>query len=154
MRTSMTAPEDWTLVEQQRQHVEASLQHLVKRAGAGHANKEEAERVSAIVQQRARSLLDSWKTIVEQSRHDAAKRAYSPYDPGGKGLKPLLRTVLDDPANATQDELKFEAPLSMRDVEASVHLWLTRQPLGGYKAPKVEAPAPDAMEKQEVPDGR
>ncbi len=57
------------------------------------------ERASAIVLQRAKSLLDSWHTVIEQAKKDAAQRAYSPYDPDGKGFKPLLRTVLDPTVN-------------------------------------------------------
>ena len=82
------------------------------------------------------------RDTLDQAVKDAAQRVYSPYDPGGKGFKPLLRSVLD-PTEGTQDEKRFEAPLSMRDVEASVHLWIERTPLGGYRAPKTASePAP------------
>lgn len=139
MNTSMTAALDVKSLDAHRQALEAQLTLLVKRAGLG-LPKEEAERASAIVLQRAKSLLDSWHTVIEQAKKDAAQRAYSPYDPDGKGYKALLRTVLDPTENLTQDELKFEAPLSMRDVEAGVHLWVQRQPLGGYKSPKAATP--------------
>ncbi len=134
--TSMTAPLEVSSLDAHRKALEARLETLAQRAGLGAATKEEAERAAAIVFQRARSLLDSWHAIIEQAKRDAAQRAYSPYDPEGKGFKPLLRTVLDPGENVTQDELKFEAPLSMRDVESSVHLWIQRQPLGGYRAPR------------------
>lgn len=140
MATAMTNPLNVMELDAHRQTIESHLETLIKRAGMGAASKEEAERASAIVRQRAKSLLDSWHTIVEQTKKDAAKRAYSPLDPDGKNLKPLLRNVLDEVKDATPDELKFEAPMSMRDVESSVHLWLTRQPLGGYKEPKKAAP--------------
>ncbi|NBD12654.1 DISARM system helicase DrmA [Corallococcus silvisoli] len=133
--TAMTAPLEWKSLQTHRDALEKKLESLAKRAGRG-LPKEESERASGIVMQRARSLLDSWRNIIEQAKKDAAQRAYSPYDPEGKGLKPLLRTFLDATDNLTQDELKFEAPTSMRDVESSVHLWIQRQPLGGYRAPK------------------
>jgi hypothetical protein len=145
MNTAMTAPLEVKSLDAHRKALEAKLEVLVKRAGLGRASKEEEEQASAIVMQRAKSLLDSWHTIIEQAKRDAAQRAYSPLDPEGKGYKPLLRTVLDPHENLTQDELKFEAPLSMRDVESSVHLWIQRQPLGGYRAPKAAT--------EEVKDG-
>ncbi|RJS27443.1 helicase [Corallococcus sp. H22C18031201] len=133
--TAMTAPLEWKSLQAHRDALEQALETLAKRAGRG-LPKAESERASGIVMQRARSLLDSWRNIIEQAKKDAAQRAYSPYDPEGKGLKPLLRGFLDPTDNLTQDELKFEAPTSMRDVESSVHLWISRQPLGGYRAPK------------------
>ncbi|RKH12633.1 helicase [Corallococcus sp. CA053C] len=142
--TAMTAPLDVQSLHAHRKELEAKLEILAERAGRG-LPKEESERASDIVMQRAKSLLDSWHTIIEQAKKDAAQRAYSPYDPEGKGYKPLLRTVLEPDENLTRDELKFEAPLSMRDVESSVHLWIQRKPLGGYRAPKVA--------KEEAKDG-
>jgi hypothetical protein len=151
--TSMTGPLDVKAIAAQRQAIEAQLGHLVARAGLG-LPKEESERASALVLDRVKNLLDSWQQVIEQSKKDAAQRAYSPYDPAGKGIKPLLRTVLDPIENVSPDERKFEAPLSMRDVEASVHLWIQRQPLGGYKAPKTAPAAPDtATETEAVADG-
>lgn len=144
LNTAMTAPLEVKSLDAHRTALEAKLELLVKRAGLGLSN-EEAERASAIVLQRAKSLLDSWHNIIEQAKKDAAQRAYSPYDPEGKGHKPLLRTALEPDESLTQDEARFEAPLSMRDVESSVHLWIQRQPLGGYRAPKA---APE-----EVKDG-
>ena len=144
LNIAMTAPLEVKSLDAHRKELEAKLELLSKRAGPG-LPKEEQELASTIVLQRAKSLLDSWHNIIEQAKKDAAQRAYSPYDPEGKGYKPLLRTVLDPDENLTQDELKFEAPLSMRDVESSVHLWIQRQPLGGYRAPKAAT--------EEVKDG-
>ncbi len=144
LNTAMTAPLEVKSLDAHRKELEAKLELLVKRAGLG-LPQEESERASSIVLQRAKSLLDSWHTIIDQAKKDAAQRAYSPYDPAGKGYKSLLRGVLEPDENATQDELKFEAPLSMRDVEATVHLWIQRQPLGGYRSPKAAV--------QEVTDG-
>jgi hypothetical protein len=144
LNTAMTAPLELKSLDAHRKELEVKLELLSQRAGPG-LPKEEQELASAIVLQRAKSLLDSWHTIIEQAKKDAAQRAYSPYDPEGKGYKPLLRTVLESDENLTQDELKFEAPLSMRDVEASVHLWIQRKPLGGYRAPKAAT--------EEVKDG-
>ena len=140
--TEMTAPLAVKSIDEYREGIEGNLEPLTKRAGIG-LSKEEGERTSSIVLQRAKSLLDSWHNIIEQAKKDSAERAYSPYDPEGKGYKPLLRTVLDPIENVTQDERKFEAPLSMRDVEPTVHLWIQRQPLGGYAAPKAATEVED-----------
>lgn len=139
LSTTMTHPTQVMAIAAQRAALEQQFEVLATRA-AQAAEGDEKERTSAIVRQRTRSLLDSWQAIIEQARKDAAQRAYSPLDPDGKGLKALLRGVLDEAGGATPDELKFEAPMSMRDVEPSVHLWLKRQPLGGYKEPKKAAP--------------
>ncbi|NRD54756.1 helicase [Corallococcus sp. AB030] len=145
LNTAMTAPLEWKSLQAHRSDLEAKLEEFAKRAGR-NLPKEESERASGIVMQRARSLLDSWHTLIEQAKKDAAQRAYSRLDPEGKGYRALLRTALDSPDDGpTQDELKFEAPLSMRDVEPAVHLWIQRQPLGGYRSPKAA--------KEEVADG-
>jgi hypothetical protein len=144
LNTAMTAPLEVKSLDAHRKALEERLEVLARRAGL-KLPKEEEEQAWSTVLQRAKSLLDSWHTIIEQAKKDAAQRAYSPYDPAGKGLKPLLRTALDPIENLTPDELKFEAPLSMRDVESSVHLWIQRQPLGGFRAPKAA--------KEEVKDG-
>lgn len=146
MDPAMTPALAVAAIGEHRKSLEASLGALVRRVAVGLPG-EEAERASATVLQRARSLLDSWQNIMEQSKKDAAIRAYSPYDPDGKGYKPLLHTALDPTENLSQDERKFEAPLSMRDVEPSVHLWIQRQPLGGYRAPKVPTEVKDGDEE-------
>lgn len=156
--TRMTAPLEVMSIDAHRATIEAGLEILLQRAGAGHSGAD-ADRVRDTVRKRAKSLLDSWHNVVESTKKDGAKRAYSPYDPDGKGHKSLLRTVLEESSNADPDELKFEAPLSMRDVEPSVHLWVERKPLGGYRAPKT-AEAQEAAEEtseetsEEVKDGQ
>jgi len=147
MNTAMTAPLEVKGLDAHRAALETQLERLVKRAGL-KLPSDEAARASATVLQRAKSLLDSWHNVIEQAKSDAAQRSYSRLDPEGQGHKPLLRTVLDRDEGSTQDELKFEAPLSMRDVEPSVHLWIQRQPLGGYRSPKSATP-----EKKESSDG-
>jgi hypothetical protein len=135
----MTAPLAVKDIGEHRADLEATLAQVVKRAGNG-LPAAEAERVTGLLLQRSKNLIDSWQNVIAASAKEGGKRAYSRFDPEGKGYKSLLRVVLDPVGSATPDELKFEAPLSMRDVELSVHLWIQRQPLGGYKTPKL-APA-------------
>ena len=52
---------------------------------------------------------------------------------------PPSNGILGATADATLANIG-EIARSMRDVEASVHLWIQRQPLGGYRAPRAAAP--------------
>lgn len=133
--TSMTAPFDVMKLGQHRATIERQLEAVARRAAVGRP-KEEGERLAAQVRQRLTSLLDAWQVFIRETQAGGAPRPYSRFDPAGRGHKPLLRQVLDPPGDASPDELRFEAPTSMRDVEPSVHLWLTRRPLGGYRQPK------------------
>ncbi len=62
---------------------------------------------------------------------DPKQRRYSKYDKEKTGGKPLLFTPLDEerPLDGTPDA-QFAAPTSMRDVEATAHLWLVGRRLG------------------------
>ena len=62
---------------------------------------------------------------------DPKQRRYSKYDREKTGGKPLLFTPLDEerPPEGTPDA-RFAAPTSMRDVEATAHLWLVGRRLG------------------------
>ncbi|PZR16699.1 MAG: helicase [Archangium gephyra] len=147
--TGMTAPFDMMKVAAHRTAIEAQLENVVRRAGVG--KKEEADRISAHVRQRITSLLDAWQVVINETKAAGGQRGYSKFDPESKKHAALLRQVLDEQGNATPDELKFQAPTSMRDVEPSVHLWLTKQPLGGYKQPKQATP--ETVEQEEVRHG-
>jgi hypothetical protein len=157
---AMTSPFDAMKLSQHRVEIERQLEHVVTRAADG-LDAEEAERLTNHVRQRITSLLDSWQVVIRETRASGAERPYSSFDPAGRGHRALLRQALDSDANATPDELRFIAPTSMRDVEPSVHLWLTRKPLGGYRQPKradAEAVAAAASEatpetKDEVTNG-
>ena len=146
--TSMTAPLAVKELAGHRPAIEKALAEVAKRAGIGVGDdKDEQARRVSLVLSRAKSLLDAWRSIIEQTKKDGGERAYSQFDPAGKNMKSLLRQVLTPVDGATPEELRFEAPLSMRDVEASVHLWMQRGPLGGYKRPIAAKP------EEEVVDG-
>ncbi|MFZ5443147.1 MAG: DISARM system helicase DrmA [Myxococcota bacterium] len=134
---SMTAPFDTAKLAQHEASLNTHLEALARRAGAG-LPPDEGARASAQVLARARTLLDAWQRVLA---HAGAPVPYSSLDPETRGARSLLHTALETPEGATDDEAKFEAPLSMRDVEASVHLWITRQPLGGRSTRLAAEPA-------------
>ncbi|MDP2273532.1 MAG: DISARM system helicase DrmA [Archangium sp.] len=146
--TSMTAPLAVKDLHTHRAVIEKQLIEVMQRAGTGITDKDEQARLVNTVVSRVKSLLDAWRSVIEQTKKDGGERAYSPLDPDGKNMKSLLREVLAPIEDATPEDLRFEAPLSMRDVEASVHLWMQRQPLGGYKRPIAAKP-----EEEKVADG-
>jgi hypothetical protein len=78
---------------------------------------------SSVVEARAKDLADAWNSQVAKAREENLVRGYSKFDADRKGLaRPMLLAPMDVPASEV--EVKFAAPTSMRDTEPSVHLWL------------------------------
>ncbi|MDO9018335.1 MAG: hypothetical protein Q7V43_15570 [Myxococcales bacterium] len=74
-------------------------------------------------------MLDAWISLVRASREGAGPRCWSPFDRGHQG-KPLLFSALEkEPPPKGSDDARFAAPTSMRDVEATTHIWVERRPL-------------------------
>ena len=128
----LTPPRGAEAMPALRAKVEALAKNIATRASAvsklpdATAEDELVSKVTA----RAMALLDSWQKIVQTAQQEeAGKRCYSNFDRGKNG-KALLKTALDDDALkvANVDELRFIAPTSMRDVEPSVHVWLSLKP--------------------------
>ncbi len=138
---AMTAPTTVMEVEARRKQLDQVLDAVAQRAGAGLETDAEQKKARDEVRARIASLVDAWVRIVADAKKNASERAYSPLDPSSRGVRALLRTALDDLSDVSTDELKFIAPLSMRDVESSVHVWVKKQPLGGYRPPKPEGGA-------------
>jgi hypothetical protein len=76
--------------------------------------------------QRANKLFDSWEKVVKAAQEDSAQRTYSRFDRDGAKGKPLLFLATDQNKPDAAYEKRFQAPTSMRDVEASVPLWITK----------------------------
>jgi hypothetical protein len=135
LRTALTAPGAAMDIERHRDIAEAAVRALAARAGAQPGvSGARYDRTVAEIAQRGRNLVDAWISLVAQARHEAGRRAYSPYDRDRAAGKRLLHTPLDEdlPPEGT-DDAKFVAPTSMRDVEPTVHLWLERRRLGGKR---------------------
>jgi len=92
---------------------------------------DDVERLGDAVLGRCNHLLDTWQRIARRATEAAGDRVYSRYDRDCRNRKALLHTVLEEePTELSEGEEDFSAPTSMRDVEASVHLWIERQRLG------------------------
>jgi hypothetical protein len=112
-------------IHEQRSAAEQVLAKLVKRAsGHRHFLDDEAEkRLADFVHRRGKCFLDAWERVVDAAKKGAATRQYSELDGvKGAGLR-LLRTATEDPPS-DRDERQFVVPMSMRDVEPSVHVWV------------------------------
>jgi hypothetical protein len=128
---ALTRPEAVMDLAASRMFADEAAQYLAQRAGDHDGEGSESARVER-VRARCVSLLDSWQTIVQTAREEAAaQRSYSRFDRDKSVGKPLLFTAID-PARPSpdSDEAKFQAPTSMRDVEESVPLWV-RKSFGG-----------------------
>jgi len=61
--------------------------------------------------------------VIEAAPKGGGARTYSPYDRPKTAHPPLLFTATDDGPDDI-DARQFEAPTSMRDVEATAHIWV------------------------------
>lgn len=119
-------------IEARRAAADRAVDILAERAGRSQRGLSESERQIVLDGLRARglNLVDAWASIVKKTQDGAGGRSYSPWDRHAKG-KSLLFQVLDTSNPRDDDEKKFSAPSSMRDVEPSVHLWVQRGALTG-----------------------
>ncbi|WP_428266675.1 DISARM system helicase DrmA [Haliangium sp.] len=112
-----------------RDRAEAILEWLVRRARHHREQGKEAEgRIADLVRRRGRDFFDSWVKVVDSARAGGADRVYSALDHVKHEGKALMYTATDDPP-VDHDAQQFEAPTSMRDVEPSVHVWLSQKSL-------------------------
>ena len=115
---------------------EACVKAIAARAGR-HAllDGEDYTRTVAALSNRGTKIIEAWEKLVHEARHEAAaRRCYSPYDKDKSAGKPLLFGITDDNApHPDSPDGRFAAPTSMRDVEASAHLWIERRALGGKR---------------------
>ena len=84
---------------------------------------EAEERIENELRARGRNFLDAWERVMDRAREGASDRTYSDFDRAKSEGKAVMYMATDDPPDDL-DERRFVAPTSMRDVEASTHLWL------------------------------
>jgi hypothetical protein len=115
-------------VTQSRQAALAAVRAVARKAAGEQLglSAEACERLEEEIGRQGTNLIDAWAQIFQSDRDGIVR--YSKLEPG-KGV-PLLFTVLDsERPDPTTEWGKFKAPTSMRDVEASVHMWKNRQRL-------------------------
>ncbi len=139
MDAAATPPEAVMAVSTIQASGDRAVKALAARASRMVGGKGMGEESAKNVGARSKNLLDAWQRLVSDltgTKKDAAggRLHYSPYD-RDKASVHMLHTVIDDPRpDLGTDYPKFRAPTSMRDVEASVHLWIERSAtLGGRK---------------------
>lgn len=128
-------PADGVLaVEKHKAELEAVLVALARRAEMqpglmGAASGELVHNITGI----GRNLIATWIELMRSTTAEPVKRRYSRFDKDKTGGEPLLKQVLDQNApDKNSQEGRFFAPTSMRDVEATAHLWV-RQSLGPFE---------------------
>jgi hypothetical protein len=102
----------------ERKVLEALLERVRQQPFA--SEEERAERVRS-VQNRVVDLLDSWRTVFEDSRQAGVAMQYQKYEL--EQPRPLLREMLDRDFESGHHR-KFRANRSLRDVEPEVNLFL------------------------------
>jgi hypothetical protein len=109
----------------------------------------DAEQNGRAVRARAQALFDSWGQLIASARKIGEQpRVYSRFDLGCRKRTPLLRPRLEEPPGmGDADAARFQAPTSMRDVEAPVSLWLARRTLGKAEAPAAPEQPPVTAEE-------
>jgi len=131
----LTAPDRAMTIAAHRAFADACVKALSERAKS-HAvlDRDETARLANALNDRGRKLLDAWERLVVEARDSAGDRSYSRYDKDKSHGKALLYSVVDEDKPAAHSlGARFAAPTSMRDVEASVHLWIERGKLGGRR---------------------
>ncbi len=125
-RAALAAPRGAVAMVTERAAVDVIAAVLAARAKAHRGLRADEEaRLDAHVRSRVSDLLDSWATIAKEKQDKGARLVYQPYE--NAAGPPLLHTPLDpELATLSQDERKFRAPRSLRDVEPSVNLLLKR----------------------------
>jgi hypothetical protein len=133
-----TPPDAVMALEAVRPLGDRAAKTLAARAGRMAGQKDKREECGKNVGRRAKNLLDAWDRLIALLARGSGGAAgtiyYSPFD-REKASVHMLHTALDAPRpDLGTDYPKFRAPTSMRDVEASVHLWIDRgAALGGKK---------------------
>jgi hypothetical protein len=126
----MEPPLGMMRLHQNRERANAILEALIARARR-HRHWQDAEgeeRMAGELRARGRHFLDAWERVVQRARDAAAERTYSEFDRATEQGKEVLRTATAERPDDL-DERRFVAPVSMRDVEPSTHIWIRYKPL-------------------------
>ena len=126
----MTAAEAVLHLVKHRHIGDRAAEIIADRAASIVDNTADAAKERTHVHMRATALLDAWTTIMTRAtQEEGSKRRYSDFDHGKGEHRALLHLALTNTSDFAPDEKLFPAPTSMRDVEPSVHVWVSRQRL-------------------------
>ena len=122
----MTPPRGAAEILKQRTELDSVVDSLSRRA-YGHRLGSDADRdrLKQQVRQRALDLLDDWSRVARDQMNVGAGLQYNAAESGAAA--PLLHDYLSPEVKnlpPTHWKMKFRAPRSLRDVEASVNLWV------------------------------
>ncbi len=132
--TEMTASSEAMNAEGLQAASQRILEVVQRRAAnqpaVGASGEAAGDAFARTVRDRTESLINCWLSMIREYKDNSAHLHYSSFDrPHGQG-RPLLRTALEvqlpDPDShsmLSSAEKRFRAPMSMRDVEPSVHVW-------------------------------
>lgn len=131
----LTPPDGVMAVEAHKSKLESAIEAFGERAERQPLLSEaDAQKLGGEVRARTRNLLETWRTLVRSTPEEPTKRRYSEFDRDNPGGEPILRQPLKiNPDLRNSAEARFIASTSMRDVEPTSHLWVTRQ-LGNFDA--------------------
>jgi hypothetical protein len=128
----LTPPRGVMALPAQRALADAVVAQIAARASnQPELNHEGQKKLDDEVRMRGHNLLDTWTELVLSTPDDPKQRRYSRFDREKTGGKPLLQAPLDQEGSGPDAlEGRFAAPTSLRDVEATAHLWLVGRKLG------------------------
>jgi len=138
LRTTMTPSTGALEVTKERTALSVIADVLAER-GRTHktgVSREDEERLDANLRGRVKDLLDSWYKVAKVQQENNARLRYQEYE--GSAGPALLRSPLDplgSDLQPAQDARKFKASRSLRDVEPSVNLWLSKLDGGMVELP-------------------
>jgi hypothetical protein len=138
----LTPPRGAEHIASVRPKVEGELLQTMLERVENQPFAEEAERDDRrrSLQDRVVDLLDSWQHIVDYYTSDGVALQYQKYE-GDSQAKPLLQDMLETEFEI-EDQRKFRANRSLRDVEPEVNLFL--QDLSSSGKPKSKVAGGDA----------
>lgn len=120
---AMTPPTGASQINTQRQALETLLDAIAIRAESHNPNLTQTDpQIRQSVQAQIRDILDSWEKILNRDH-------YLQYQREVDQAAPLLMDALDTKAETDSERSKFKTHRSLRDVEATVNLWV-RDPYG------------------------
>ena len=114
-------------VAKHKEQLKLAVKALEARAARQPMTRDQEEELVSQVRQRALNLLESWELLVTSTKEEPVKMRYSKFDKDKPGGAALLHQVLDDDAPLPNSRHgRFSAPTSMRDVEETSHLWVSK----------------------------